>query len=240
LGVKKAWITLSQPGAERLAQQMRDAGYVSLVEPATAIKFLPWAPPVQLPDRLIFLSQHAALGFLQESKSLSVASQCEFVAAIGERSAAVLRGSGVRVVVPDLEQSEGLLDMPELVPLADGGLLRTTDRVWQIGGKGGRNLIADALADKCCWERCDVYERIDVNLDHVDIADIGALVVGSIHGLEQVAAHWHACGGAQSAIVIVPSERVAARAQQLGFSRCFNSHGTDGRSIINTIKTALV
>ena len=165
---------------------------------------------MQLPDRLIFLSQHAALGFLQESKSLSVASQCEFVAAIGERSAAVLRGSGVRVVVPDLEQSEGLLDMPELVPLADGGLLRTTDRVWQIGGKGGRNLIADALADKCCWERCDVYERIDVNLDHVDIADIGALVVGS----SMASNKWQPTGmfaAALSPPVIVPSRSGCAR-----------------------------
>ncbi|MAD06396.1 MAG: hypothetical protein CMP86_03175 [Gammaproteobacteria bacterium] len=238
--IKKVWITLSQPGAERLAQQMRDAAYAPLVEPATAIQFLPWSPPAQVPDRLIFLSQHAALGFLQGSKSLSVAAQCEFVAAIGERSAAVLRSSGVRVVVPDLEQSEGLLAMPELVPLDDGGLLRTTDRVWQVGGKGGRDLIANTLADKCCWERCDVYERIDVNLDHVDVADIDALVVGSIHGLEQAAAHWRACGGEQSVIVIAPSERVAVRSEQLGFSRCFNAQGSGGRSIIDAIKTALV
>ena len=238
MGVKRPWITLSQPGAERLAQQMRDAGLSALVEPATAIQFLPWSPPAQAPDRLIFLSQHAVVGFLQNSMSSPLASRCEFVAAIGKRSAAVLLSSGIDVAVPDMEQSEGLLAMPELVPVADGGLLRPTDRVWQIGGKGGRNLVADVLEDKCRWERCDVYERIDVNLDHVEIAGIDALVVGSIHGLEQAAAHWRACGGAQSVSVIAPSQRVAVRAEQLGFSRCFNAQGTDGRAIIDIIKTA--
>lgn len=220
---------------------MVDAGFSPLVEPATAIQFLPWSPPAQAPDRLIFLSQHATSGFLQVSESLlAVASRCEFVAAIGQRSADALRRFGLRVVVPDVEQSEGLLAMPELVPMEEGGLLRTTDRVWQIGGKGGRNLIADALADKCYWERCDVYERIGVNLDHVDIANVEALVVGSIHGLEQAAAHWRSCGGKPTVVVIAPSQRVVVRAEQLGFSRCFNVHGNDPGSIIKALESALV
>jgi uroporphyrinogen-III synthase len=239
LGVTTPWITYSQPGAERLAQQLRDAGFSPIVEPATAIQFLPWSVPAQLPDRIIFLSQHAAFRFLQTPDALSVASRCEFLAAIGERSAESLRRSGLRVVVPELEHSEALLTLPELRPVADGGLLRPADTVWQIGGTGGRNLIADTLADKCRWQRCDVYKRTGVNLDHVDIAHVGALVVGSIHGLEQALAHWHACGGAPNIPVIAPSGRVVTRAKQLGFTCCFNALGNDGESIIKALRAAL-
>ena len=237
--MNKAWITFSQPSAGRLAQQLREAGFATLVEPATAIQYLSWSPPAAPPDRLIFLSQHAAFRFLQFSDSLlTMAARCESVLAIGDRSAQILRQSGLKVSVPRTEQSEGLLAMPELVPADEGGLLRPTDRVWQMGGKGGRDTIARALANKCCLQRCDVYERQGIDLNHVDVSNVGAILVGSIHGLEHAVAHWRVCGREPTVTVIGPSQRVAARAEQLGFSRSFDAGGSDGKAKVRALQRA--
>ena len=239
--VDKTWITLSQPSAERLAQQLHEAGFATLIEPATAIQHLSWSPPAAPPDRLIFLSQHAASRFLQFSDSLlTTAARCESVLAIGDRSAQILRQSGLKVRVPEIEQSEGLLAMPELVPAEEGGLLRPTDRVWLVGGKGGRGTIARALSNKCHWQRCDVYERQGIDLDHVDVSNVGAIVVGSIHGLEHAAAHWRVCGGEPTVPVIAPSQRVVARAEQLGFSRSYDAKGSGGKAIVRALQRAKV
>ena len=105
--------------------------------------------------------------------------------------------AGLEVRSPRNENSEGLLALRELIPQNQGGLLHSSDVVWLLGGKDGRNTIYDALVQECELTRCDLYQRHDAQLPQLDTETIQSIVVGSIHGLERAASHWQQCGGSK-------------------------------------------
>jgi len=55
----KVWITRSQPGADRQAAALRDAGHEVVVAPVIRIEATGSAPPAGPFDVLVFLSEHA-------------------------------------------------------------------------------------------------------------------------------------------------------------------------------------
>ena len=118
------------------------------------------------------------------------------------------------------------------MPQSQGGLLSVHDRVWLLSGKEGRNIIYDALVEKCELTRCDLYQRHDATLPRLDTSGIHSVVVGSIHGLGHVLRTTGGNAVGDLAVSIVtPSKRVQQHALKLGFKRSFNAPGQRARSL---------
>lgn len=242
--MKKVWVTLTEPSARRLASLMTDAGLAPLVAPATEILPLPWELPSETPKSLICLSQHAAAAFLRTFEQCPAESQQRLLAqskviAVGRRTAGLFQYAGFAVLKPDNESSEGLLALRELIPQSQGGLLSVHDRVWLLSGKEGRNIIYDALVEKCELTRCDLYQRHDATLPRLNTSGIHSVVVGSIHGLGHAANHWQQCGGDLAVSIVTPSERVQQHALKLGFKRSFNAQGSAPEAFVRCLKDHL-
>jgi uroporphyrinogen-III synthase len=119
--MQKIWVTLTEPSAYRFAACASEAGFTALVAPATKIEMLPWVMPTEIPERLIFLSQHAVTGFLQRFSQQPESTQAQLLAhssalAVGQRTASLLRNAGIEAQMPEDENSEGLLALNELTP----------------------------------------------------------------------------------------------------------------------------
>jgi uroporphyrinogen-III synthase len=242
--MQKIWVTLTEPSAYRFAACASEAGFTALVAPATKIEMLPWVMPTEIPERLIFLSQHAVTGFLQRFSQQPESTQAQLLAhssalAVGQRTASLLRNAGIEAQMPEDENSEGLLALNELTPIEHGGKLQHDDQIWLIGGLEGRNTIFAALSRKCKLIRCDVYQRQAAQLPQINAQAISAIVVGSMHGFDQANTHWLACGGDKDVIVISPSARVQSHALQMGFSRSYNALGSSPEALIRCLKDNL-
>ncbi|MFC6441629.1 uroporphyrinogen-III C-methyltransferase [Pseudobowmanella zhangzhouensis] len=86
--------------------------------------------------------------------------------AVGEASATVLRDAGLSVTVPKRHDSEGLLELAELIDVKD-------KRLWLIKGHGGRDLLAATLTERGAQpESFNLYKRVDLDIS----ADIKALI----------------------------------------------------------------
>ncbi len=203
----RVWVTRSQPGAERQAAALRRCGFDVVVRPVLEIEPLPAAAPAPF-DKVIFLSEHAVRYGL-EKLDLGQAQ----VFAVGRRTAEVLERAGVDVEVPQIASSEGLLNMPDLEKVAGSAIL-------VVCGAGGRELLAAELSRRgAAVERLVCYRRRPAEGLDVDATAIDAIVAGSGDGLEQIARLWFGAGGPSGVALLVPSARVAARAEALGFSR---------------------
>ncbi|WJG09576.1 uroporphyrinogen-III synthase [Aliiglaciecola sp. LCG003] len=79
------------------------------------------------------------------------------VIAVGKSTAAELAKGGIQAHVPDSQNTEGLLAMPQLQDLA-------AKSVFLIKGQGGRALLLDTLLQRGADVNCfDLYERSQCN-----------------------------------------------------------------------------
>lgn len=138
---------------ETLREHIIAAGGEVLLFPVIAIRALP-APalPATAPDWLIFTSVSAVDHGLDICvRRMTPATR---VAAIGGATAKALQDAGIRVdALPDRQETEGLLELPEFRAVQDAGC-------WIIRGRDGRELLASALfARGARVTVIDVYER---------------------------------------------------------------------------------
>lgn len=172
-------------------------------------------------DKAIFLSRHAAhfgLHHLRRRWSRLPADVQYF--AVGATTAEFLRQRGLAVACPALATTEGLLALPELESLAGQRLLI-------LRGHGGREILAQSLVDRGARvDCCELYRRV---IDFSRSGDIAAVLANPDRLL--IAAHSAELLDALVAVtrdqglpwlltlpVLVPSRRVAKRAQALGFA----------------------
>jgi len=141
--------------------------------------------------------------------------------AVGNGTAAALRTEGIDAVAPARMDSEGLLALPALQQVQ--GLA-----VGLVTAPGGRGELAPALQRRGAHVlRADVYERMPVPLPAPDLAALRALegpawlALGSGAALDAllVGLPADAVARLQQAVVVAPSERLAAHARGLGFAR---------------------
>src|SRR6056297_2842229 len=111
VGSMKVWITRSQPGADRQAAALRDAGHDVVVAPVIRIEATGSPPPAGPFDELVFLSEHAVRAGLPPLRAAAWFIDARAFA-VGARTAAVLADAGVRAATPEEPTSEGLLAMP--------------------------------------------------------------------------------------------------------------------------------
>lgn len=221
----RLWITRSQPGADRQAGELRDAGYEVLVAPVLQIAPTSERPPRERPDAVIFVSEQA----VRHCGELDFCRGAE-IFAVGARTRETLAERGVDAVSPEQATSEGLLALPELRQL-DGRL------VLIVSGEGGRSLLRDALGERGARVlvfRC--YRRRAATALDVDPSGVDAIVAASGEGLLHALELWRAAGGDLSAPVLVPSHRVAEEARRSGCLRVVECAGADTRAILSALE----
>ena len=242
------WITRTEPGASQQADVLRAHGYVVLVWPLLEITLL--EPPrlrvdgdlvddpgsvanlrSASPRMVIALSGHAVraaadLGVLQQAAGA-------ITVAVGAQTAALLSDHFADVIAPVEATSEGILALPELNRLVTG------DTVWVLAGVGGRDLLGQQLLSQygVTVVKFELYRRVGrPRSPDVDVRSIGAVVIASQQGLNVFTKHWQNMSGSLSVPLIVPSERVAAAANEAGFVHVHVAGGADVHAVLAALQ----
>lgn len=213
-----AHIVVTRPlgRGDGLAARIRAAGGEALLFPVINIAALSPVLPDAHPDWLIFASVAAVEhGLAAVRPRMHAATR---VAAIGAATANALREAGVRVdVVPERQESEGLL---EAQALADAG----GQAVWIVRGRGGRGLLAAALAGRGARVHfIEAYERRVPATDAQPLLDrwragrLDAIVVTSRDGLLNLNAMLgsEGRGHLHETQLVMPTERMLKLALEL-------------------------
>jgi uroporphyrinogen-III synthase len=200
----RLWISRSQPGAERQAEDLIAAGHEVLVEPVIGVE--PVDEPLPRGDfqTVIFLSEHA----VRHAERLDFCDGAE-VYTVGERTGRALAGYNIEVHVAREASSEGLL---ESVASASG------IKVLIVAGLGGRKRVRDELLKR----GADVseylcYRRVPLQVDLTEHAAIDAILVSSQDGFRHVARLWFEFHGRADVQVLVASQRIGEIGVGLGF-----------------------
>lgn len=141
--------------------------------------------------------------------------------------------------------SEDLLALAELNAVEN-------KRVGIVRGKGGRELLADALRQRGAEvDYLEVYSRNTVAYDGLEFLEtllagaVNTLAINSAESLQRLAELINS-GSAQSSSLasaftdlplVVPSSRVARLASQLGFTQVFNAQGADDQACVAALQS---
>lgn len=220
----RVWVTRPVAQAEALCDAIEAAGGHALRQPLLAIE-APTDPAgsdrglnsAAGADDLIFTSANAVAGAWRLRPDFRPTGQ---LAAVGAATAAALRAAtGRKVLAPTVDTtSEGLLALSRF----DNPAGR---RVMIIGGEGGRTTLADTLEQRGAEVgKVAVYRRQPVTPSRPRlqalVAEADVLVITSGEALTHLAAITPAAlwPDLRTRQLVVPSERVLKRAQDLGFN----------------------
>ena len=158
--------------------------------------------------------------------------------AVGEATAAVLAGFGIRALTPGGNMtSEGLL---ALAPLADAA----DQRALIVKGEGGRDTLRAGLARRgAAVDELACYRRLCPTLPQGELAaslarwNIDAVVFSSgeaiVNFVELLRPAETTTLG--SLCLVVPSERVARMARELGFSQVVTSANASDTAVLQAL-----
>jgi uroporphyrinogen-III synthase len=229
-------VTRPAPQAGALAQAIEAAGGAAFVFPALALEAVPTdalnVPLARLheADIAIFISPSAAQFAMAAIRAVGGLSPSTEVFAVGPGTARALQALGVGdVIIPDGQDSEALLALPQLTNVAG-------KRVVIVRGVGGRALLADALAAR--GARVDFMECYRRTLPQADAAPllarwqaggIDAVTVTSAETLHNLAA---LLGEAGTPLLLrtplfAPHEKIAEAARRFGAAHVIATPGGD-------------
>lgn len=220
-------VVLTRPEGDnsRLESTLAAQGYDTYIQPLLRIASLPESelpdpPDLTGDDLCIFISANAArmglptlMGGMVENGIVSFA--------VGPRTANVLEVEGLPVIVPEQMDSEGLLALPELRNVQGR-------RVVIVKGEGGREVLARELEAKgALVEEYICYRResalVDSDTFCASLLDYEKIIFQANSGqtLAALTTVLEQCEGASflQQCVIVPSQRVADDARNLGWQR---------------------
>ena len=221
----RVWVTRTQPGADRLAAALRDAGHEAHVAPVLAISPTGQPPPEGCFDFVLFVSEHALRCAAAGSWRDAAWAHCPS-AAIGRIGEATLREFGVVPCLSGLENAESVTT----------ALAETPQRSLIVKGQGGRQLLQNWLRDHggmvVEW---DVYQRQSTAPDMAGEA-LDAIVVASAEGLVATAEAWFAANGDPAVRLFVPSERIARQAARLGFGNIVVTLGANAEATVAAMR----
>jgi len=223
----KLTVVLTRPEGDnaRLEAVLAERGYHVLVQPLLRIAPLPESelpdpPNLAAGDLCIFISANAArmglptlMGPMVEHATMSLA--------VGPRTASVLETEGLAVTVPENMDSEGLLALPALGDVQDKHIVI-------VKGEGGRETLTQTLADRGARvEEYVCYRREEAPVDRdnfvATMSEAQAVVfqANSVQTLTTLTELIHATNTLSLLMhpVVVPSQRVADQATQLGWQR---------------------
>jgi len=239
-------VLVTRPGKQGLAlcQQLTDAGVKALHHPL--IRIVDNKQNTQLLDQLersniiIAVSQHAVSSTqhilnLQQSKWPTE----PLYLGVGQKTAHKLsKATQQNVNYPETSDSEHLLQLDELK-----GISGKTITI--LRGNGGRELIRDSLVSQGAnVVYCETYHREFIPIQdpltflHWKESGINQIVITSQGQLEFLTSStpieflpW-----LQQQQLFVPSQRIAARAQQLGFSFIENTVSANNQDLLASLR----
>ena len=214
--------------AAALAQAVREAGGEAVEFPALAVEAVPGHELAAALARLagadfaIFISPNAAQFGMAAIRSAGGLSRGTGVLAVGGGTARSLAAQGVAgVVVPDGQDSEALLALPQLQDVAGR-------RVVIVRGVGGRPLLGDTLRARGarvdyleCYRRARPLADAAPLLARWQAGRIDAVTVTSAETLENLAALLGEAGTPLLARtpLFVPHEKIADAARRFGIAQ---------------------
>jgi uroporphyrinogen-III synthase len=156
--------------------------------------------------------------------------------AVGQQTAEILAGADITALTPmGRQNSEALLALPELQDLSD-------QRVIIFRGCGGREILGDTLMERGARvDCCELYRRVinpeQAMLARQQLAQRDCLVA---HSGELLQALGEQVGepGAETPVV-VPSERVAEIARELGYKNIISAENALPESMFAAVEKAL-
>ena len=165
------------------------------------------------------------------------------LAAVGQATAEALRKAGLNVAcVPKTEfSSEGLLAEPGMQAVSG-------QRVMIVRGVGGREKLAQTLRSRgAVVDYLEVYQRCKPELDNTALVTslsddcLSAITITSTEALQNLLAMVDEASGVRlrKLPLVVVSERIAALAQELGFTQIAVSQQPTDAAILETLTTLL-
>jgi len=157
--------------------------------------------------------------------------------AVGSATQNQFNALGITADIPDYPTSEGLLKLPGLSQVKH-------KNVTIIRGHGGRELLAESLTQRGAnVSYLEVYDRQLIKMNVQDCerqwqqAQINTIVVTSGEILQHIYANVgeNSLSWLQEQWLVVPSERIAIMAKNLGARNVSISHGADNESILKIL-----
>jgi uroporphyrinogen-III synthase len=190
----------------------------------------PAVPELAPGDLVLFVSANAVALGLPALKE-TILRHNVLCLGVGQRTLTALEEAGVSGLAPQREDSEGLLALPALQNVAGR-------QVVLVKGEGGRELLSATLTARgatvvsfYCYKREPVTVPCDIWRQRLMAAGEVVFHANSGDTLQALSALLERCNMVQykDAPVVVPSERVALLAEQLGWSRvwCTNNASDD-------------
>ena len=187
-------------------------------------------------QHIIFISTNAVAQGLAVFNRLGVPwPAAAAVYAIGRATAEALAAAGIQA-----EQAEGKMNSEAL--LAKPGLQAVAgQKVLIVRGEGGRSHLADTLGQRGAdVDVAETYRRRCPQYDHEVIASAfspapDAIVVNSGETLKNLAVYVQGMAPVREVALIVPSQRVAAIATTLGFSRVLTAANASDAAIMHAL-----
>lgn len=241
-------LTRPEEDCAALAQTLAAAGIASSSLPLLAIE------PVTVDDAqrlllsqlanyqaFIVVSKPAARLLLANLAEAGLVPPSNAWFSVGEATAQVLQNAGLLVTFPTQgDDSEALLGLPELRK----AIAVPTPRVLIVRGVGGRELLAERLAELGAsvdylqlYHRCLPDYPPDTLRERVDRERLNGLVVSSGHGLEHLRqladADWPRLARLP---LFVPSPRVAEQARALGAQQIVDCRGASAAALLAAVQ----
>lgn len=242
-------VTRPSPAGEQLVSRLRALGRVAYHAPL--IDFSPGGDLPKLPallqdmqagDLVFALSQNAVryANPLLKRNNLSWPEQLSYYA-IGRNTALALHtASRLHVTFPPTgETSEMLLSLPDLQQLAGKKALL-------LRGNGGRELLGESLTERGATVTfCECYQRSPIFYDgseqsaHWQRSGIDILVVTSGEMLQQIytlVPDYYRSSWLLRCRLVVVSDRLAALAAQMGWSKIRVAENADNDALIRALQ----
>lgn len=183
-------------------------------------------------DIAIFVSPNAAQFGMTTIRAGGALPDACVVFAVGPGTARALQAQGVdEVIVPDGQDSEALLALPQLQAVAVAG-----KRVTIVRGVGGRALLAETLRQRGarvdfmeCYRRLRPQADAASLLAHWQAGGIDAVTVASAETLHNLAALLGEAGIPllTSTPLFAPHEKIAGAARRFGIAQVITTPGGD-------------
>ena len=238
--MKRVVVTRSAEDVDRLAERLTSAGYLPVKLPLLAIEAIHSSLDIDNLPRattiIIFTSVNAVRhGF--DALARAITEQGLVTIAVGAKSRDALGKKGVRAESPAREDSEGILDL-----LAS--LDQSPTHVVLVKGQGGRDLIEtslDNLGIHLTIVEC--YRRVwpdlpEANfLSAVSIESPSIIHVASGETLTRLTdLCWaHGVDALNTHVLVVPSQRVADQARELGWQSRIVADGAGDEALLDAV-----
>ena len=234
-------ITRPEDKGRVLVQKLSDLGIRSKNQPLFYYRALASVTQIEntlaqtIKPLLIFVSV-AAVRYANESLPIARWPH-QTIFAVGSATTKALKKCGIDAVIcPEVQNSEGLLALPQLTEVTDQDIII-------IRGDGGRELMAQTLSQrgaKVCYLESyrriwhllaqDITEQWQAEQINCMVITSNALLEYMLNLLQPLDIFWK-----NTCLWIVASQRIADNARNAGLKQVINAQGADDHAITTTL-----